>query len=170
MRHASILTVLLLLGACGGSADDVPTANAPEPANVAAPAPAATPAGAVPGVSGWAGTYDGTFEGGTGTVAIAEADADGRFKVNLDVGAPGCAGQAEGLAAPAGDALVLTLDRGSDDTRVCQVGITRDGDSLEIEERNCLSYHGASCSFAGTAARRGSQPAATADTPGNASR
>lgn len=108
----------------------------------------------------WAGKYKGDFDGGDGEVSIGSADASGRRKVDVSVAGSGCSGQIVGNAALSGDKLILKQRDGNGE--MCTVTMTRDGKGIAIAEDGCLSYHGMTCAFVGTASKIGGRSTAAA--------
>jgi hypothetical protein len=98
-----------------------------------------------PTASSIAGTWKGSLEG-DGEMVIKPASTG--FDVALSVSSSsGCAGSIEGNGALSGNTLTLTK---KGDDQVCTVTIKFVGDTANIDEDNCMSYHGAACSFYGT--------------------
>jgi len=130
-------------------------APASEAGNEATPAvePANQTSATAAEAPGWAGSYDGTFEGNNarGTLEIVQT-ANGRLNVDLGIGAPGCAGGVtyRDVAAPAGDTLVLTRPAGEGEQ--CKLTLKRKGGTIDIAEEDC-NAHGFECSFNGTVKR-----------------
>ena len=87
-----------------------------------------------------------------GELTIAKA-GDG-YKAMVDVGAPGCGGQAKGPATRAGETLSLAASIPDTELR-CEVTIRREGETLVVEEgAGCSNFHGAQCDLNGTATRK----------------
>ena len=147
---ASTVLAVLALGACNRPTNAPAGATNAPAAPVAANAPATNEAAADPFV----GSYK--LAGGEGpdkgTLVIAQT-ADG-YTAAIDVGAPGCGGQAKGAAIRAGDTLHL-MARIEDTALKCEVEIKRLGETLVVEEgAGCGNFHGASCDLNGTATRK----------------
>ncbi|MBW8882100.1 MAG: hypothetical protein JF615_11980 [Asticcacaulis sp.] len=132
MKRALIL--LLVVAACS---------RAPEAADTPA-APAAKPV-----TDSWPGKYEGDL--------IVKVDA--AHKVMLIEGqADGCTGDIGladgGLATKPVSANELELSVQPEGIALCTVRIRKDGDKLTVSEsETCSAFHGATCSFNGTAVR-----------------
>jgi hypothetical protein len=146
------LLATLALGACS---------RAPDAANSAGDAVAQTAADnrtsapvAATGREPFAGRYrlEGEEGADKGEVIITKAGDD--YTVLVDVGTPGCGGQAKGPATRVGEVLHL-LARIEDTTFKCEMDLKRDGETLVVEEAGgCSNFHGARCDLNGTAHRK----------------
>jgi hypothetical protein len=104
-----------------------------------------------PTPSAWAGEYNGTFEGATGTVTIK--DRGDQLAVEIGIGAERCSGGIDFTAPlPAGGMLIKRLPPDDSGNR-CTITLTREGRALGIDEDGCSYYHGAECSFNGAVTR-----------------
>lgn len=132
-----VLLGLLALCACSKKQDAPP----PEPVQTAVPAAVA---------DDWAGKYEGDLR-----VTIDTAN-----KVMLIEAAPdGCTGDIGladgGIASGKGDhPNQLTVGLPTEGKGWCEITLTRDGNTIRVSEtEECAAYHGATCSFNGTAKR-----------------
>lgn len=93
-----------------------------------------------------------TFDrGGYSQEADITKSADGSYKVEAYVGKrSGCSGAFDGTGRLEGADLVA---RKADD-ETCRLTITRTRNGIRIIENNCGPWHGASCDFNGTLARK----------------
>lgn len=98
-----------------------------------------------------AGNYQDNRGGRSSTLSIAEA-AGGRYRVQIEIGAPRCMGTVDAAGQMRGDSLIAS-QRESGQT--CTLTIRRQGSALSVSENNCLLFHGASCEFSGIYQRRG---------------
>lgn len=160
----SIITVsaFALIAAANVGCSDATEASAPEtnaaPVEVAASTPEpviTTPPAVAPKAqttepASWAGSYEGPFEGGQGTVRITEVGPSQQVEVAV-VGEGGCSGQARGAGRIDGPRLVLDIP--IDPQTVCSVTMERNGRNLAVSESGCESEHGMACAFSGTARR-----------------
>ncbi len=138
MRMAMVCLMVLALGACT-KREEAPPPSAP----VAAQPPAPDP---------WPGKYE-------GDVMVNVTGSPGAYRVwLLAAKADGCTGDLgladKGLpASGAGDALELVVPA-KEALPQCTVRLARQGGAVTVsEDAGCAGYHGATCSFAGTAHR-----------------
>jgi hypothetical protein len=96
----------------------------------------------------WAGRYANGAEGG-GELTISRDQ--GGHRVTAEVAVPRCVGRFEGRATLRGGVLTARQDR---DGQSCTLTIRSSGDSLQVGETGCLTFHGAACSFEGTYRRQ----------------
>ncbi|MBW8881568.1 MAG: hypothetical protein JF615_09135 [Asticcacaulis sp.] len=137
MKVVTACLIALTLGACSKPADAPP----PAPVVVAPPAP-----------DPWPGKYE-------GDVMVNVTGSPGAYRVwLLAAKADGCTGDLgladKGLPArAAGDGLEVVIPA-TDTLAQCTVRLMRNGASVTVsEDAGCAGYHGATCSFAGTAHR-----------------
>ncbi len=139
MKRFIILAVLAL------TACSKPQAEAPQPASVAA--------AEAPAPDSWSGKYEGDLmvnisgQPYTRKVWMIKAAADG---------CTGDIGVADNTAAvkDVGDDALDVLLPATADAAACVIHITRTGKILHLSESGgCTKYHGATCSFAGTATK-----------------
>ncbi len=139
MRYL-ILALSLLLAACQ------------KPAQPAAPETrAAAPATAPAVADTWPGKYE-------GDLMVTVTGKPGAHKVMLvtasQAGCTGDLGMAEsGLTVSDVSPLELSLTAHPDPQTTCKVDLKKDGARVTVSEDNCGNYHGATCSFSGTATR-----------------
>ena len=129
------LLPLLILTACSEPEEAPP----PEPAS-ATPAPAPDP---------WPGKYSGDL--------IVRIDS-GHKVILIEAAEDGCAGDIGvadgGLATNRLSANEMQLVLHPDPASTSTINIVRSGDTLTVTEKGaCGAYHGATCSFSGTATR-----------------
>ncbi|MGD9966896.1 MAG: hypothetical protein AB7T59_10270 [Hyphomonadaceae bacterium] len=100
-----------------------------------------------------AGTYDGSFDGGSGTIVISGTPPRLRLVATM-AGMRGCGGRFDGPAAVDAQGRIVATAR--DYSGACRFIMTPSGDLWTIEEDGpgCTGFHGASCSFGGGEARR----------------
>jgi hypothetical protein len=91
------------------------------------------------------GNYQGSAAYG-GNLAVSVEKQ--RFKI--EVTRPGCQGDTEGTLRPAGKDRWRVVPDESYSSLQCVIGIRRKGNGFSITEKDCLNYHGASCSFDGS--------------------
>jgi len=100
--------------------------------------------------SGFAGHWEGQFDGGEGSATISQV-AEGRnaYAIDLEVaGREGCGGSVHGTGSVRGNSLAMVK---ADTGEQCKVTFTRRGQSLVSQESDCSYFHGMSCGFSGTA-------------------
>jgi hypothetical protein len=102
-----------------------------------------------PTASNIAGTWTGSLEG-DGEMVIKTMPTG--FDVALSVtgetaGGSSCGGAIEGSGTLFGNTLTLTK---KEDNQVCTITIKFVGDTANIDEDNCMNYHGAACGFYGS--------------------
>jgi len=83
-------------------------------------------------------------EEGAGEMEIKPAPTG--FDVSLNVATAGCTGEIQGSGTLSGNTLTLMKN---DDGQVCTITVKFAGNTAEVSENNCLTYHGASCGFSG---------------------
>ena len=149
----------LLTSACSDRATaeaETTASSAPVAIAEAVPPVAAAPAPTLSvqeRVAGFAGTYDGPFEGGPGTVTISGSGPTYRAQI-IVVGEGGCVAEIDARARTRGDGLTIRETHpDAPDSGVCQITMTRTGDRLALRETSCAAFHGMGCTFTGTAER-----------------
>lgn len=149
-------TSALLSSGCSESDTAKAEVSVPPPEAVAEPsAPVVVASPPTPQVAqaSFAGTYQGPFDGGPGTVTIT---GDGpRYRASIVVvGEGGCVAEIDGAAQVRGDVLSLRKSHPDvPDAGVCEIEMTRSGRSLAVSNTNCSAFHGMGCTFTGTARR-----------------
>lgn len=116
-------------------------------------APSATSSAAT---SGFSGQWKGQNDGGDGSaVIVAQPAKPGRHGIILEVaGRDGCSGQLMGEGTIRAGRLELVVP--NDDGGQCKVTFTRRGQSLAVQENDCMQHHGMSCGFSGNLRYAGS--------------
>ncbi|MBY8824280.1 hypothetical protein [Sphingomonas colocasiae] len=163
MRQTMTCAAALLVAACG--ADAVPT-NAVAASDGAAGAIAAVSTAAAAQPENWTGEYEGSTDGGKGSLSIRPSGAN-RYNVAMETfSGDGCSGEVEGGAIAAKGQLVMTAPVPDDSGRVCRVVLTNAGKSVRASSTDCSYFHGMGCGFDGTFAKKGnpvqSAPSGTA--------
>jgi hypothetical protein len=119
---------------------------------------------ALPALAVESGNYRGSAAYG-GELAVSVEKQ--RFKI--EVTRPGCQGDTEGALRPAGKDRWRVVPDESYSSLQCVIGIRRKGNGFAITEKDCLDYHGASCSFDGSVTAGKAVKSASADGKDSAS-
>lgn len=102
---------------------------------------AATIASSIPG------SWKGSLDGGDGTMKIKLTPTG--FDVALDMSGADCIGSINGTGSLSNN--ILTFSNKSDvDDQICAITIKFAGNTANIDENSCSSFHGMACAFSGT--------------------
>ncbi len=93
------------------------------------------------------GTYVGNRGGGINAKLKLNALAGGKIAVYILIDSGGCAGEFEGKGTMQGNVITATKKF---ENEICKLTLKVNGEKIEIEEENCLAWHGVRCSFEGT--------------------
>jgi hypothetical protein len=149
------LTAILLTGCTMAPLPNGSYALEPNPAFVtpAAPAPVA-PQPTVVGASPLGSeVYTGQFDGGAGTVTIDPIDVH-KAEVHLSISSPTGYGDVQGLASRHGNVLVLNRgSSGGSGIADCRITMKQIANTLQVQEINCIAFHGANVDFNGVLMR-----------------
>lgn len=91
--------------------------------------------------------FEGQYAGKRGTLVVKQRPG-GTFEVVVDATVPGCIAELTATGRISNDVLVATKTQfGSS----CRVTLRKQGNAIALSQGpGCLTFHGASCAFAGT--------------------
>lgn len=93
------------------------------------------------------GKWDGKMHDADGSVSMDITTSNNGYNISMSAGAEGCGGDLEGQGILTGNILMLKQKDGEDP---CSIKIEFNGNTAEVTEEDCMSYHGAACSFSST--------------------
>jgi len=103
-------------------------------------------------VSNWVGLFRGKFEGGADGYVKVSSKTGKRLFVSLSVASQTCVGEfkAPVYEPPTG---ILNIYKSTEGGQSCHLTLTRSDNRIDVTEDGCLWFHGAECSFNGSAWR-----------------
>lgn len=100
----------------------------------------------------FAGSYEGTADGGTGVATITRGEPN-RYQVEHTIAtSSGCGGSVRGAATARGNVLELRIP--VNPQTLCVITYRKTGEILAISEHSCGYFHGRSCAFDGRLTRK----------------
>lgn len=99
----------------------------------------------------WAGHYKGEFEGGAdGDLRLVEQTGD-ELAISIEISGPTCVGSFEGFVTATSPQNLIIANAPDPSGNACTISLFRRGNRIDVTEESCTYYHGAACSFSGTA-------------------